>query len=136
LRWQGWEAEAAGVEAALAAFPDPDPSLEFSVERCFRVVLKTANSRIELPREVADARRAFRRHSFWDVLMDFAAATAPRYRDYSYKEKADLFVAEVPPHAAAAFRESAGALRYSSIETSLRRAVPEIAEFYVSRRPV
>lgn len=133
FRWQGWDADAAGIEAALAAFPDPDPSLEFSADRCSRVVLKSSGARIELPRDVASERRLFRRHSFWEVLMEFAAAVPPRYHDYSYKEKADIFVAEVDSAAAARFRESAGALRYSSIDASLRRAVPEAAEFYVPR---
>ncbi len=46
------------------------------------------------PAEAA-RRRWLRRQSFWDFLMNLAAAKPLHYRDYSYYHRADLYGAEL-----------------------------------------
>jgi hypothetical protein len=134
FRWPGWDADPASIQAALDTFPDPDPSRPFSSDLCVRVVLKGAGSRIDLPREIAAQRRLFRGKSYWDVLMAFAAGVAARYIDYSYRERADCYIAEVLPGAALELRRNARLMKYSSIEGQIRGAALEAVELYV-RRP-
>jgi hypothetical protein len=133
LRWQGWEAGVADIEALLAAFPDPDPSRPFARERCIRAVLKGPPSPISIPREAGAAHSLFRRRSFWDTLMELAVTLAPHYVGYSYKERADHYAAELPPAAVHVLREAAQGLRYTAIEAQVRRGPLESVEFYVER---
>jgi hypothetical protein len=134
FRWEGWDADHASIEAALATFPDPDPARRFTRGSCLRAVLKGPNHRIDIPREAASQRRLFRKRSFWDVLMDLAEGAELRYAGYSYRDHADHYTLDLPAPDAARLRESGGALRYSSLETQVRQARIEAIEFYVERR--
>jgi hypothetical protein len=136
LRWQGWEADPAAIESLLSAFPDADPARPFARQSCVRAVLKGPSAPIHIPREVGSGRRLFRRRSFWDALMDLAEAGAPRYLGYSYRERADLYAVQVSPAAAELLRESAAAIRYSTIEAQVCRASLESIEFHVERATV
>jgi hypothetical protein len=133
LRWQGWEAGVAEIEALLAAFPDPDPSRPFARARCVRAVLKGPPSPVSISREAGAARGLFRRRSFWDALMDLAGISAPRYLGYSYRDRADRYAAELSPAAVHLLREAAHGLRYTAIEAQVRRGPLESVEFYVER---
>ena len=133
LRWVGWDADGAEIESVLATFPDPDPGRRFARAGCVRAVLKGPNAQIEIQREAASERRLFRKRSFWDELIEFAEAAALDYRGYSYRERADHYLAEAKPADAARLRERAGALRYSSLEAQIRRAQIQSIEFYVER---
>jgi hypothetical protein len=133
FRWQGWDADRAAIEAALATFPDPDPGREFARKSCLHAVLKGPKVRIDIPREAGSERRLFQKRSFWDVLMEYAEAARPRYAGYSYRERADHYTVEVPPAGAIRLRESAGAIRYSTLEVQVRHAHFDMIEFYVTR---
>lgn len=133
FRWDGWEADRTAIEAALSAFPDPDPGLPFSPGRCVRAVLKGRGARIEISRETGSERRLLRKRSFWDALMEVAQSSPTRYAGYCYRERADHYLLEAPPSSAARIRESAGALRYSTIEAQIRGMQLDAIEFYVKR---
>jgi len=133
FRWQGWDADRAAVEAALGAFPDPDPDRAFSRNLSLRAVLKGPNVRIEISREAASERRMFRKRSFWDALMEYAESAAPRYAGYSYRERADRYTVEVPLAEAVRLRENADAIRYSTLEAEVRRAHFDTVYIYVAR---
>lgn len=133
LRWAGWDADCAALESLLATFPDPDPSRPFTGRLCMRAVLKGPACRIDLPRDIGAERRWLRRRSFWDVLMEVAAAGVPRYLDYSYAERADRYLMDLTPAAADQFRQRAAALRYSRLEYQVRSAAFDCVEFYVAR---
>jgi hypothetical protein len=135
LRWTGWDAEPAALQAALDNFPDPDPARSFAPERCVRAVLKGVGHRIEIPREVGSRKKLFRRRSFWDVLMALAAQSAPRYLEYSYRERADCYLADLSPAAARDLRQQARLLKYSRLENQLGSALLDSIEFYVKRSP-
>ncbi|MGD0013232.1 MAG: hypothetical protein ABSD56_02225 [Bryobacteraceae bacterium] len=134
FRWQGFAAGREAIQAVLATFPDPEPERRFAPEGCVRAVLRGPGTRIEISREAASERRWLRRQRFWDVLMEVAAAAAPRYAGYSYSDRADRYAAQIPRAAAARLRESAGLLRYSSLQAQLQRARLEQVELLVERR--
>ena len=133
FRWTGWDAEIAALESLLATFPDPEPKRAFSAERTICAVLRGPGCRIEVTREAGAPRRFLHGRSFWAVLMELAAAGAPRYIEYSYKLRADCYRVEPARTAAALLRENAGALKYSTLESQVRQAAVESIDLYVAR---
>ena len=97
--WDGLEIDDATLETVLAEFPDPDPARAFRGEDCVWVQFADAHEPAPhtlLLEKVETARRRWlRRQSFWDFLMEFAAAKQPVYQDYSYYHRADLYRAEL-----------------------------------------
>ncbi len=93
--WAGFEADEAELAAALSKFPDADPSRPFSPGRCTAAVFDGpgANPRhlLDLDRGAASKRRIFRSQSFWDRLLEIAAAEKLSYQNYSYGRRADLY---------------------------------------------
>lgn len=134
LRWTGWAAERDAIVSLLATFPDADPRRPFARELCVRAVLKGA-TRVEIEREAGSARRPFRRRSFWDALMELAEAGEPVYGGYSYRHRADRYSVALTYEAAEMLRESAGAIRYSTLEAAVGRARVESVELFVERAP-
>src|ERR1035441_11115596 len=66
----------------------------FASARCVRAVLRGGRQAIDIPREAGARKPPLlkkwpRKASFWDVLMDLAAAGEIRYLHYSYKDRAD-----------------------------------------------
>lgn len=135
FRWQGFDAEPAAIEALIRTFPGDEPGRAFTRMLCIRAVLSGPAAVIRLDREAAGARRFFRRRTFWDVLMEIAETGAPRYLEYSHKERADHYAVALPVETAARLREAAGAMLYSSLEAQVRRAQLETLDLYVERPP-
>ncbi len=133
LRWLGWDADAVALGELLAGFPDPDPTRPFDSARCILAILKGPGARIEISRTAGLQRRMFRRRSFWEVLMRFAAEAPAGYTAYSYKERCDLYRLEVTLSIAEELRLSAPLLRYSQLEAQISRAAPETIDFFVAR---
>jgi hypothetical protein len=133
FRWTGWNADTGSIAALLATFPDSDPGRPFVAERCVRAVLLGPDCRIDLPREAASRRLLLRRKSFWDLLMDIVAELTPCYVEYSYKERADCYRAEISSTAATRIRESAGMVRYSTLEKQIRSAALGAVDLFVER---
>lgn len=93
--WAGFDAGETELAAALAHFPDADPSRPFAAGRCNNAIFNSegANPKhlLELDRAAASRRRLFRGQSFWQRLMEIAAASNPVYQEYSYGRRADLY---------------------------------------------
>ena len=90
-RWDAIEADAADLAAALHSFPDADPSRPFDPAHCTAVLLDTgAQFPPEWKRQDASRKRFLRRRSFWDLLLELAAAGPLIYAGYSYDRKADV----------------------------------------------
>ena len=71
-----------------------------------RAVLRGGRQAIHIPRE-AGARKPLlncAKASFWDVLMDLAAAGEIQYLHYSYKDRADCYRLDMPLAAAEKLR--------------------------------
>jgi hypothetical protein len=133
LRWSGWAADRDAILTLLADFPDADPLRPFARDRCVRAVLKATPAGVEIERAAASARRLFRRGSFWDALMKLAEAAGPVYAGYSYRHRADRYAVSLAPEAAQRLRESAGAIRYPTLASAVRRARADALELYVER---
>jgi hypothetical protein len=96
--WETVELGAGELEVQLAAFPDAEPTRPFDAGRCTMVLAEGATSAkalAEFAAAEASRRRAFRRRSFWDGLLEAAAEKAPSYRTYSYARRGDLYVLEL-----------------------------------------
>ncbi len=133
FRWSGWDAGRADIEAMLATFPDRDPGRPFTAERCINAVLRAPGRRVEIPREAGARKPIFRRSSFWDALMGVASEGGPRYMDYSYRERADIYTVALSAAAVERLREAAGLVRYTTVQQQIRTANLESLELYVSR---
>jgi hypothetical protein len=133
FRWTGWEAELDGLRELLATFPGDEPLRPFRSERCVRAVLRGGRQAIHIPREAVARKPLLRKASFWDVLMDLAAAGEIRYLHYSYKDRADCFRFDMPLAAAEKLRAASEAVKYSSLREQIRSAGFVWAELYVER---
>lgn len=138
FRWTGWDAELDGLRELLATYPGDDPARMFGAERCVRAVLRGGRQAIHIPRE-AGARKPpllgkwLRKASFWDVLMDLAAAGEVQYLHYSYKDRADCYRFDMPLAAAEQLRAASEALKYSSLREQIQSAGFVWAELFVER---
>jgi hypothetical protein len=99
--------------------------------------LKGLRQPIAIPRDVGAAcgflTRILRRKSFWDSLMDIAESAGPSYRDYSYRDRADVYHLPLPGPEAQRVRDASRLVRYTALEAQLRNAQMESAELYVVR---
>lgn len=137
FRWTGWEADRAGLREILATFPDPDPARRFEATNCVQVVLRGGRQAVTIPRE-AVARRGslgamFRRATFWDHLMEIVGVLSPAYSGYSYRDRADRFVASLTVDHAARLRAASAAIAYSTLRAQVQSVAFVQAEFLVTR---
>ena len=133
FRWQGWDAVPADITELLSGFPDPDPARSFDASRCVFAILRGGAGRIELAREACLRRRFLRRRSFWECLLEAMAESPLDYVDYSYRDRADLFLAPASPALLAAIRAGSSLLPYPSLAAQLLGAPVEVVELYVAR---
>jgi hypothetical protein len=133
FRWAGWDADRDAIQAVLATFPDPDPLRPFSAELCVRAALRGPGRRIEIPREIGQRKPLFRRASFWDTLMGVAASSEARYVEYSYRERADCYSAALSMPALERLRDSAGLVKYSTLQQQIRHTNLETVDLFVRR---
>ena len=133
FRWPKMEADEGSLEALIAALPDPEPDRPFAPDRCVRVRFEWMGPLETLPREALARRRPLRRSSFWDVLVEIAADSKPRYAGYSYRDQADLYLLEIPPGHREKVKSRAALLRYSTLEAQVRQGNLRQVVFLVSR---
>ncbi len=133
MRWAGWDAAAAGIEALLATFPEAEPQRPFHRDRCVRAVLRGAAGTISLPRAVAAKRRFLRRRGFWESLMEAVTPAEAHYLEYSYQDRADRYRMALEAAAAARLREQADLLVYSSLAGQVRGVLAEPIDLYTER---
>jgi hypothetical protein len=133
FRWSGWDADAEAIEGLLRTYPDPEPSRLFSATRCTRVVLTGGRQAIEIERTAASRKPLFRRGNFWELLMRLAEVASPRYMDYSYKERADIYVVQFKLQQAAQLREAAGLLKYTALRDQVQSVAFEAATLVAGR---
>ena len=137
FRWTGMETDPESVHALLGTFPDPQPARPFAGSRCVRVVLRTPRQPIGIPREIGASqgilRRLLGRPSFWDLLMDIAVEGNPLYREYSYRDRADIYQLALDSPSVLRVREGARLVRYTALAAQIRNAIIESAEFCVLR---
>jgi hypothetical protein len=146
--WPGFEPDDEALEQLLAGYPGSDASRAFRAEDCTEIILGSsgsavpsgaegsARSGLRIRREDARKRRLLRARTFWDCLMDLARELSPRYREYSYALRGDIYSA--PLNAPQLTRLAADATRYAPLalraQLARLRAVSHIT-FVCPRRP-
>src|SRR6266446_5179689 len=137
FRWTGLEAQPDSIRSLLASFPDADPSRQFDAAQCKRVVLRGPRQPIGIPREIGTTRgvwaRIVRRQTFWDRLMEIAAAGKPQYSGYSYRDRADIYQLALGGADVQRIREGARLVPFTALQGQIRIVPIEAAEFYVAR---
>jgi len=133
LRWQGIEAGAADLAAVLATFPDPDPSRPFHPAACFHVQFIRGREKLDLPRTVAARRRFLRRRSFWDILMQRAAAAGAEYVGYSYKLRCDHYRLTFAGDEHSEIAKAASLLPFRKLGEQIRALAPDRLDLFVTR---
>ena len=133
FRWTGWDAELDGLRELLATYPGDDPARPFASTRCVRAVLRGGRQAIHIPREAGARKPLLRKASFWDVLLDLAAAGEVQYLHYSYKDRADCYRFDMPLAAAEKLRAAGEIVKYSSLREQIRAAGFVWAELFVER---
>jgi hypothetical protein len=98
--WESLFAELPEIEGLLAPFPDDDPWRPFEPAKVAALLLEsgggTERNVVEISRQEASARKLFFKSSPWEILAQFAASSTPRYENYSYLRRADLFRVTLP----------------------------------------
>jgi hypothetical protein len=133
FRWNGWEADVQAVTELLRTFPDPEPGRPFAAERCVRATLRGGRQAIEIPREAGLRKPMFRRSTFWEILVETAAAGVPQYQTYSYKEHADVYQSRLDPPAVERLRGAGRLLTYTTLRDRLQSESFHTADLYVER---
>jgi hypothetical protein len=121
--WVGFDADEAELTAALARFPDADPSRAFDAGKCTLAVFETAGANpkhlLELDRAAASKRRMFRGQSFWERLLEIADAENPAYQNYSYSRRADLYQLDLNAENLAQIAQAAKRLAPGNLRAAL-----------------
>jgi len=133
FRWEGWEPDSESLGAALASFPDSDPSQPFSRERCLRAVLHGSGQPLELSRDTVSRGTWLKRRSFWDTLLEVTGTAAVAYRGYSYRDRADCYLREYTPDEIERLRSASARIRHGGWRDRIRAATFSRAEFYIAR---
>jgi hypothetical protein len=122
--WPGIEASESELAAALAQFPDADPSRPFSAEKCINAIFDAAGANprhlLDLDRATASKRRLFHRKSFWHSLLEIAAEDKPAYQSYSYGRRADLYRLYLDGENSSRIEEAAKNLATGKLRSALR----------------
>jgi hypothetical protein len=128
--WTGIDVDEAELAAALAKFPDADPSRLFDSALCTNAVFDGpgANPRhlLDIDRAAASRRRFFRVKSFWQALLEIAAEENTVYDKYSYSRRADMYRLELDAEISGRIAEAAERLARGRLGTALR-IVPSTA---------
>jgi len=122
--WEGFDADEAELSAALAQFPDADPSRPFDPKSCTNTVFDDAGTNprhlLDLDRATGSQRRILRGQSFWGALMEIAAEEKISYQKYSYSRRADLYRLDLDAENAARIDEAANRLATGKLRSALR----------------
>lgn len=122
--WAGFDADEAELAAALAKFPDADPSRPFAADKCTTAVIdgpgENPRHLLDLNRDAASKRRLFRGQSFWERLLEIAAKENTTYQKYSYSRRADLYRLDLDADNISRIQEAANRLATGNLRASLR----------------
>lgn len=133
FRWTGCEVDLDSIRELLATFPGDDPARAFAADRCTRAVLRGGRQTIEIARAAGARKPLLHKSSFWDVLMDVAAAGQTQYLYYSYKDRADCHRLDLPLAASGKLRAAGESVRYTTLRDQIRSVGFAWAELFVER---
>jgi hypothetical protein len=122
--WDGFDAGEAELAAALARFPDADPSRPFPPRQCTNAVFDDAGPSprhlLDLTRAAASKHRVLHRHNFWDGLLEIASQERLYYQKYSYSRHADLYCLDLDGEITSRIEEAANRLATAKVRSAMR----------------
>lgn len=133
FRWTGWEAAPEDVASMLATFPDPDPRRAFDAAKCVRATVRGARQTVDIPRAAGERKGIFQRATFWDALMQIAAAPGTQYGTYSYRDRADRYTRSLTSDDLGALDRANALMRYTTLRDQLRAMTAVSLELWVVR---
>lgn len=137
--WTGFDADGAELAAALARFPDSDPSRAFDADKCslavFEGVGAHAKPLLELDRAAGLKRRMFRGQSFWERLLEIAVRETPAYQSYSYVRRADLYRLDLNEENLLRIAQAANRLAPRNLRSALRVLPAAARILFICPRP-
>lgn len=133
FRWAGWPVDDDDLRTLLATFPDADPTRTFAAGRCFRVILRGGRQPIEIRREAADRKGLFQRETYWNALMEVAAAGPFTYAGYSYRDRADRFHRDLSVSETARLRAAADTVKFTTLRDQIRTVAFTSLELFTTR---
>ena len=93
--WDGFASKEEEVTGLLALFPDDDPARVFNPAEVAAVSLEigggTQRSLVGVARREASAKKLFHKQNPWEILLQAAQDSTPRYEKYSHAERADIY---------------------------------------------
>jgi hypothetical protein len=137
--WAGFDADERELVAALARFPDAEPSRPFDADQCTNAVFDGAGANprhlLDLDRAAASRRRLFRGKSFWESLLELAEQESPPYQKYSYGRRADLYRLDLDSEISLRIAEAANRLATGKLRSALRMLPEAACILFVCPRP-
>jgi hypothetical protein len=137
--WAGFDADERELVAALARFPDAEPSRPFDADQCTNAVFDGAGANprhlLDLDRAAASRRRLFRGKSFWESLLELAEQVSPPYQKYSYGRRADLYRLDLDSEISLRIAEAANRLATGKLRSALRMLPEAACILFVCPRP-
>lgn len=131
FRWQPLELSEVELASELARLPEDEPTRQFDAGHCTQMLFTGPGVRVAVLREVAEARRLFRRTSFWSALPQIAGAA--HYVAYSYRERADIFRAPLSAAQRESIRAVLPTLKHAALARRIHLAPFDAIEFIVTR---
>jgi hypothetical protein len=137
--WAGFDANETELAAALARFPDADPSRPFPPGQCILAIIESGGISprplMELDRATGSKRRIFRGQSFWERLLEIAAEENPAYQKYSYGRRADLYRLDLDGENISRIAEAANRLATGKLRSALQVLPGAASIVFVCPRP-
>ena len=122
--WTGFDADQAELAAALAQFPNAEPSRPFAAGQCTNAIFDSAGTPprhlLDMDRDMASKHRLFRGQSFWDGLLEIAGEENLQYEKYSYGRRADLYRLDLDAEITSRIAEVADRLATGKLRAALR----------------
>src|SRR5437879_3767522 len=104
--WDGFASDENEVTGLLTLFPDDDPTRLFNPAQVTSVTLEigggTQRSLIGVARREALSKKLLHKRNPWEILLDTAHDSTPRYERYSHAERADVYRLHLSSEMAAA----------------------------------
>jgi hypothetical protein len=133
FRWTGWEAEADGLRALLATFPDAEPDRPLRASNCIRAVLRGGRQTVDLPREPLMRKSLFQHSTFWDAFLQVVEEARCEYAGYSYRDRADRYLREFSLTEADRVRQAAEKVKFSTLRDRIATVGFTGAELFAAR---
>ncbi len=93
--WDGFASKEDEIAELLILFPDDDPARPFNPAQVTALSLEigggTQRSLVGIGRQEALAKKLFHKWSPWEILLNAAQDSFPRYENYSNAERADVY---------------------------------------------